>query len=412
MPLVVHKYGGTSVATPEKIKRVAERIARSKRAGNDVAAVVSAMGHMTDELVALAHEITEQPDGREFDMLLATGEQVSVALLAMALHELGLKALSFTGPQAGFRTDAWHTKARIASIDTARLQHHLGQGEIPLVCGFQGLTESGDIATLGRGGSDTSAVALAAALQADLCEICTDVKGVYTADPRLVPTARKLDKISYDEMLELASLGAGVLQTRSVEFGKKYAVPLYICSTHDPEPGTMVVSEDAIMEAVVISGLSVDLHEAKLTLKGVPDTPGVAATIFRRISDENIVVDMIIQNIGENGQSDISFTIPEADLPHARRVVGDLCAKLGAREVAIDANIAKVSAVGVGMRSHSGVAATMFQALADAGINIEMISTSEIKISCIVHADHGERAVQVLHDAFELDRPPEERAAR
>lgn len=412
MPLLVHKYGGTSVGTTDKIKRVAERIARAKARGNDVVAVVSAMGKMTDELVALAHEVSPHPDAREFDMLLATGEQISVALLAMALHELGYTARSLTGYQAGFRTDAWHTKARITSIDAARLKAHLADGEILIVCGFQGMTAEGDIATLGRGGSDTSAVALAAALHADMCEICTDVAGVYTTDPRIVPTARKLDKIYYDELLELASVGAGVMHTRSVEFGKKYAVPLYICSTHDAEPGTMVTHEETDMEHLVISSLALDLNEAKLSLMGVPDKPGVAARIFERIAEHNIVVDMIIQNVGARGYSDLSFTVPKADLTEARQVAQELVQELGAREALVDADIAKVSAVGVGMRSHSGVAAAMFAALAKAGINIDMISTSEIKISCVVRAANGERAVRTLHDAFELDRPLHERSAR
>ncbi len=412
MPLLVHKYGGTSVENVAKIKQVAERIARARAQGNDVVAVVSAMGRMTDELVDLAHAVSPEPDGREFDMLLATGEQVSVALLAMALHELGHKARSLTGSQAGFRTDGWHTKARITSIDAGRLQSHLAAGEILLVCGFQGMTENGDIATLGRGGSDTSAVALAAALQADMCEICTDVAGVYTADPRVVPAARKLDRISYDELLELASVGASVMQTRSVEFGKKYQVPLYICSTHDAEPGTIVTHEEPDMEQLVISSLALDLNEAKLSLMGVPDKPGVAATIFQRIAEHNIVVDMIIQNVGKGGHSDISFTVPSSDLPQAQPVVEALQRELGAREALVDADVAKVSAVGVGMRSHSGVAAAMFTALADAGINIDMISTSEIKISCVVRMADGERAVQILHAAFELDRPLQERSAR
>lgn len=409
--LHVHKYGGTSVATTTKIKQVAERIKRARDRGDGVVVVVSAMGQMTDELCALAREITAAPDAREYDMLLATGEQVSVALLAMALQELGLNARSFTGPQAGFRTDTWHTRARIASIDTTALRDTLDAGAIPIVCGFQGLTERGDIATLGRGGSDTSAVALAAVLHADLCEICTDVKGVYTADPRLVPEARKLDRISYEEMLELASVGANVMQTRSVEFGKKHGVPIHICSTHDDEVGTMVVEMEPSMEDVLISGVACDPDEAKVTLKGVPDKPGIAARVFRAIADRNIIVDMIIQNVGVNGLSDISFTVPKSDLTLTTRVVESLIPELAAQQWSADPMIAKVSAVGVGMRSHSGVAATMFSALADAGINIEMISTSEIKISIVVHQDHGKRAVQVLHDAFHLDRPPGERSA-
>lgn len=410
MSLLVQKYGGTSVENIDKIKRVAERVARTRAQGHDVVAVISAMGKMTDELVELAHQITPHPDAREFDMLLATGEQISVALLAMALHELGHKACSLTGSQAGFRTDAWHTKARIQSIDVQRLQAHLAEGTIPLVCGFQGMTEDGDIATLGRGGSDTSAMALAVALHADQCEICTDVSGVYTADPRVVPDARRLDRISYDELLELASVGASIMQTRSVEFGKKYQVPLYICSTHDDEPGTMVTHEEPGMEELVISGLAVDLNEAKLSLMGVPDQPGVAARIFQCIAEANVVVDMIVQNVSAQGHSDISFTVPKADLAQARKVVDALVGEMNAREALVDDDIAKVSAVGVGMRSHSGVAAAMFSALAAEGINIDMISTSEIKISCVVRASQGEHAVRVLHAAFELDRPVGERS--
>ena len=411
MALVVHKYGGTSVATTDKIQRVAARLARVRAAGDHVVAVVSAMGSMTDELCALAREITAAPDGREYDMLLATGEQISVALLAMALHELGEKARSFTGAQAGFRTDAGHTKARIASIDADRLRQVLDDGVIPIVCGFQGLTEHGDVATLGRGGSDTSAVALAAALDADLCEICTDVQGVFTADPRIVPEARKLDRVSYEEMLELASVGANVMQVRSVEFGKKYQVPIHICSTHDDGPGTMVVEGEPAMEDVLISGVALVTDEAKVTLKGVPDHPGVAARIFQAIAEADVVVDMIIQNVGGAGISDLSFTVPEADLTLTTRVVEGLVAELGAHSWSADPAIAKVSAVGVGMRAHSGVAAAMFAALADAEINIDMISTSEIKISCVVHVDRGEEAVRVLHRAFALDRPPHERSS-
>jgi len=408
--LVVHKYGGTSVATPEKIKRVAERIAKAHRAGDDIIAVVSAMGHMTDELVDLAHAITAHPDGREFDMLLSTGERISAALVAMALHELGLKACSFTGPQAGFRTDQSHTKARIEHIDTTRLQQHLDNGEIAIVCGFQGLNARGDIATLGRGGSDTSAVALAAALKAARCEICTDVAGVYTADPRVVAEARKLDRISYDEMLELASMGAGVLQIRSVQFGKRYGVPLYICSTHSDEPGTMVVDEEPTMEQVVIEGLALEEHEAKVSLEGVPDRPGIAARVFEAIAERNVVVDMIVQSTGSDGVNTISFTVPDADLDATKLVVEGLVAELGARSWSADPAIAKVSAVGVGMRSHSGTAARMFGALADANINIEMISTSEIKISCVVPEEDGKKAMRVLHQEFELDRTPAERS--
>jgi aspartate kinase len=402
--LVVQKYGGTSVGDVKKIKKVAERIARTKAEGNNVIVVVSAMGKMTDELVDLANQITTSPDEREFDMLLSTGEQISVALLAMALHENGHEAISFTGGQVGIRTDGWHTKARIVSIDTSRVQKELDAGKIAIVCGFQGIGEGDAITTLGRGGSDTSAVALATAFKADLCEICTDVEGLYTADPRIVPDAKKLSRISYDELLELASLGARVMHIRAVEFGKKNGVPMRICSTFSDDPGTLVTEEVASMENVEVSGVSLNESEAKITLVGVPDKPGVAAQVFETIAKENIVVDMIIQNVSETDLSDISFTVPEDDLKRAVAVGERLRADLGAKEVRADEKVAKVSAVGVGMRSHSGVAAKMFKALAEAGINIEMISTSEIKISCVVSSDRGQDALRVLHSAFELGK--------
>ena len=404
MGLVVQKYGGTSVGDVEKIKKVAERIARTKAEGNNVIVVVSAMGKMTDELVDLANQITTSPDEREFDMLLSTGEQISVALLAMALHENGHEAISFTGGQVGIRTDGWHTKAQIVSIDTSRVQKELDAGKIAIVCGFQGIGEGDAITTLGRGGSDTSAVALATAFKADLCEICTDVEGVYTADPRLVPDAKKLSSISYDELLELASLGARVMHIRAVEFGKKNGVPMRICSTFSDDPGTLVTEEVASMENVEVSGVSLNENEAKITLVGVPDKPGVAAQVFETIAEESVVVDMIIQNVSERGLSDISFTVPEDELKRAVAVGERLVEDLGAKEVRAVEKVAKVSAVGVGMRSHSGVAAKMFKALAEAGINIEMISTSEIKISCVVSADRGQDALRVLHSAFELEK--------
>jgi aspartate kinase len=402
--LIVQKYGGTSVADVEKIRGVAERVAKTKIAGNDVIVVVSAMGKMTDELVDLAYQMCEAPDEREFDMLLSTGEQISVALLAMALHTLGHEAISFTGGQVGIRTDSWHTKARIVSVDTTRVRKELDAGKIVIVCGFQGVDEDYHITTLGRGGSDTSAVALATAYNADLCEICTDVAGVYTADPRVVPDARKLSRISYDELLELASMGVQVMHIRAVEFGKKYGVPMRICSTFGDDPGTLVTKEVASMEKVVVSGVSLNEKEAKITIVGVPNRPGVAAQIFETISAENIVVDMIIQNIGEHGLSDISFTVPRDEMKKAVTVGESLKNDLGAKEVRADDKIAKVSAVGVGMRSHSGVAARMFKSLAEEGINIEMISTSEIKISCVVDADRGHDALRALHKAFELDK--------
>jgi aspartate kinase len=404
MALIVQKYGGTSVANVEKIKNVAARVARTRKEGNNLIVVVSAMGEMTDELVDLAQQITDSPDEREYDMLLSTGEQISVALLAMALHNLGLEAISFTGVQVGIRTDGWHTKARILSIETARIQKELDAGRIAIVCGFQGVDSELDITTLGRGGSDTSAVALAAAFKADLCEIYTDVDGVYTADPRIVPQARKLSIISYDELLEMASLGAQVMQPRAVEFGKKYGVPMRIRSSFNEDPGTLVTKEVASMEQVVISGVSLNEKEAKITLVGVPDKPGVAAQIFDAIAQRNIVVDMIIQNVSEQERSDISFTVPRDDLKKTVRVVEEISKAVGGRAVLADEKIAKVSAVGVGMRSHSGVAAKMFKALADEGINIEMISTSEIKISCVVDADRGRDALRAVHRAFELER--------
>ncbi|GAB4346512.1 MAG: aspartate kinase [Candidatus Abyssubacteria bacterium] len=404
MALIVQKYGGTSVANVEKIKNVASRVARTRKEGNNLIVVVSAMGEMTDELVDLAKQITDSPNEREYDMLLSTGEQISVALLAMALHSLGLEAISFTGVQVGIRTDGWHTKARILSIETARIQKELDAGRIAIVCGFQGVDSDLDITTLGRGGSDTSAVALAAAFKADLCEIYTDVEGVYTADPRIVPKARKLSIISYDELLEMASLGAQVMQPRAVEFGKKYGVPMRIRSSFSEDPGTLVTKEVASMEQVVISGVSLNEKEAKITIVGVPDKPGIAAQIFEAIAERNIVVDMIIQNVSEQERSDISFTVPRDDLKKTVRVVEDICKTVGGRTVLADEKIAKVSAIGVGMRSHSGVAAKMFKALADEGINIEMISTSEIKISCVVAADRGRDALRAIHRTFELEK--------
>jgi len=402
--LIVQKYGGTSVGDVEKIKNVAKRVARTKSEGNDMIVVVSAMGLVTDELVDLAHQISDSPDEREFDMLLSTGEQVSVALLAMALHALGHKAISFTGGQVGIRTDSWHTKARIVSIETSRIQKELDAGKIAIVCGFQGVDEDFEITTLGRGGSDTSAVALATAFKADLCEIYTDVEGVFTADPRIVPEASKLPKISYDELLEMSSLGSQIMHTRAVEFGKKYGVPMRIRPSFSDGPGTLVTKEVASMEKVVVSGISLNEQEAKITIVGVPDIPGVAAQIFERIASENIVVDMIIQNVSERGLSDISFTVHTNDVKKAIKVGEELKAALGAKEVRADQKIAKVSAVGVGMRSHSGVAAKMFKVLADEGINIDMISTSEIKISCVVSASHGRDALKALHRAFELEK--------
>ncbi len=403
--LIVQKYGGTSVGNSERIKNVAKRVVKTREEGNDVVVVVSAMSGETDKLINLANQVSENPDPREMDMLVSTGERVTIALLAMAIQAMGHKAQSFTGRQAGIICDNVHTKARIEKITGERLKHALKEGKIAVVAGFQGITEaSDDVTTLGRGGSDLSAVAVAAALKADVCDIYTDVDGVYTTDPNMVLQARKLDKISYDEMLELASLGAKVLQTRSVEFAKKYNVPVRVLSSFNDNPGTLVTKEDSDMEKVVVSGVAYDKNQVKVTIQGVPDKPGVAAKIFNTISDNNVVVDMIIQNIGEGGLTDMSFTVPKTDSKKILEVMKKVLAEIGAKNVNIKEDIAKISIVGVGMRSHSGVAAKMFSALAQEGINIMMISTSEIKISCVIDAKYTELAVRVLHEAFEMDK--------
>lgn len=402
--LIVQKYGGTSVGNPERIKNVARRVCRTKEEGHDVVVVVSAMSGETDKLINLAYQVTDNPDPREMDMLVSTGERVTIALLAMAIQSLGYKAQSFTGRQAGIISDQVHTKARIEKITGERLRQALKEGKIAVVAGFQGINEQDDVTTLGRGGSDLTGVAIAAALNADYCDIYTDVDGVYTTDPNVVPTARKLDKISYDEMLEMASLGAKVLQTRSVEFAKKYNVPVRVLSSFNDNPGTLVTKEDADMEKVVVSGVAYDKNQVKVTIQGVPDRPGVAAKIFSAVSDANIVVDMIIQNIGEAGLTDMSFTVPKTDSKKIMDVMKKVVAEIGAKDVNLKEDIAKVSIIGVGMRSHSGVAAKMFGTLAKEGINIMMISTSEIKISCIIEAKYTELAVRVLHDAFELEK--------
>lgn len=402
--LIVQKYGGTSVGNPERIKNVAKRVVRTREEGHDVVVVVSAMSGETDKLINLASQVNDNPDPREMDMLLSTGERVTIALLALAIQSLGHKAQSFTGRQAGIVSDSVHTKARIEKISGERVKCALKEGKIAVVAGFQGITESDDVTTLGRGGSDLSAVAVAAALKADVCDIYTDVDGVYTTDPNMVPQARKLDKISYDEMLELASLGAKVLQTRSVEFAKKYNVPVRVLSSFNDNPGTLVTKEDPDMEKVVVSGVAYDKNQVKVTVQGVPDKPGVAAKIFNTISDNNIVVDMIIQNIGEGGLTDMSFTVPRTDVKKTGEVMKKIVAEIGAKGVSVKEDIAKVSIVGVGMRSHSGVAARMFSAFAKEGINIMMISTSEIKISCVIDAKYTELAVRVLHETFEMDK--------
>ena len=402
MGLIVQKYGGSSVADADKIRGVARRVVETTKAGHGVVVVVSAMGKTTDGLIRLAHEVTPTPPEREVDMLLATGEQVSIALLAMAIHSLGHKARSFTGEQAGIRTDAAHTRARIVGIDGDKVRRALDDGYVSIVAGFQGVTEEDNITTLGRGGSDLTAVALAAALRADVCEIYTDVDGVYTADPNIVREARKLDRISYDEMLEMASLGAKVLQSRSVEFAKKYGVPVHVRSTFKTDPGTLVTKEDRHMEAVVVTGIAHDRGQAKVTIRGVPDRPGIAAQVFGAVSDHGIVVDMIVQNVSRDGHSDISFTVPRLDRPTVVATLEDVAKKIGAETVTYDDRIAKVSIVGVGMRSHSGVAARMFRALSRENVNIHMISTSEIAVSCVIEDKYTELAVRALHDTFEL----------
>ncbi len=402
MSLIVQKYGGTSMGSIERIKNVARRVAASKDAGNDVVVVVSAMSGETDKLIKLANGISSSPDDRELDMLVSTGERVSIALLAMALIDMGYKARSFTGRQVGIITDSAHTKARIEKITAERIKEALEEGTIPIVAGFQGIDEKSDVTTLGRGGSDTTAVALAAALKADMCDIYTDVDGVYTSDPNIVPNARKLNKISYEEMLEMASLGAKVLHSRSVEFAAKYNVPLRVLSSFTNNSGTLVTKEDKDMEQEAVSGVTYDKNASKISLIGVPDKPGIAGRIFGAISDANIIVDMIIQNISQGELTDISFTVPKGDAKKAVDIMKKMTKEIGASDVLLNSDIAKVSIVGVGMRSHSGVAAKMFATLAKEGINIMMISTSEIKISCVIDAKYTELAVRALHDAFEL----------
>lgn len=404
MALLVHKYGGTSVSTIERIHRVADKVAKAKEEGHSLVVVLSAMSGETDRLITLAHEVTKNPDEREMDMLLSTGERVTIALLAMELRGRGLDARSFTGRQVGIITDSAHTKARIARVAADRIREALKQGVIPIVAGFQGVNEQSDVTTLGRGGSDLTAVALAAALKADRCVIYTDVDGIYTADPNIVPAARRLDKISYEEMLELASLGARVLQSRSVEFAAKFNVPVEVQSSFKEGKGTLVVKEDADMERVTVAGVTGDRNQAKLTIVGVPDRPGIAARIFGPIAEANIIVDMIIQNVSQASLTDMSFTIPRADLPNATSLVKRIAKDIDAKSVAVTESIAKVSLVGVGMRTHSGVAAKMFEVLSKEDINIMMISTSEIKISCVIEEKHLQQAMRALHKAFGLDR--------
>ncbi|MEF8724301.1 MAG: aspartate kinase [Candidatus Accumulibacter phosphatis] len=408
MALIVQKFGGTSVASTDRIKSVAKRVARWQAAGHDVIVVPSAMAGETNRLIALAKEISPSPDPRELDVIASTGEQVTIALLAMAMHAEGLKARSFTGSQVTVLTDSAFTKARILKIDETRIRKALAEGNVVVVAGFQGADEDGNITTLGRGGSDTSAVALAAALKADECQIYTDVDGVYTTDPRVEPEARKLDTITFEEMLEMASLGSKVLQIRSVEFAGKYKVKLRVLSSFEDEgEGTLItVEEKRTMEEPVISGIAFNRDEAKLTMLGVPDRPGIAYQILGPIADANIDVDMIIQNIGRDDTTDFSFTVHRSDYSKALAILETVRQKIGARDLSGDTGTCKVSAVGVGMRSHPGVASKMFGALAKEGINLQMISTSEIKISVVIEEKYLELAVRVLHKAFGLEKPP------
>lgn len=405
MALIVQKYGGTSVGSPERIKNVAKRVARARAEGHDVVVVVSAMSGETNRLVALAHEMQEFPDPRELDVVLATGEQVTIGLLAMALKDIGVPAKSYTGWQVAVQTDDAHTKARIDHIDADKMRADLGEGRVVIVAGFQGVTAGGDIATLGRGGSDTSAVALAAALKADECQIYTDVDGVYTTDPRVVPEARRMSTISFEEMLELASLGSKVLQIRSVEFAGKYKVRLRVLSSlTDEGEGTLITfEEDENMEKAVVKGIAFDKNQARINVRGVSDKPGIAYQILGSIAEANIEVDMIIQNVGAQGTTDFSFTVPRGDYKPTLDLMNGLKADLGAAEVNGDDTVCKVSIVGVGMRSHAGVAAQMFRALAEEGINIQMISTSEIKVSVLIDEKYMELATRVLHKTFGLE---------
>jgi aspartate kinase len=405
MPLIVQKFGGTSVADPQKILAAARKAIRTAQAGNQVVMVVSAMGHNTDHLIDLARQINDRPPARELDMLLSTGEQVSVALMAMAVCSLGHKATSLTGAQIGIRTDSTHTKARIQSISTERMRQLLDEGHIVIAAGFQGIDENLNITTLGRGGSDTTAVALAAVLKADTCEIYTDVDGVYTTDPRLLPEARHVPQVSYDEMLELASLGAAVMHSRSIEFAKKFLVPIHVRSSFSDTPGTMIV-EDPEARLRPVSGVALAKGEARITVLGVPDRPGTSQAIFTRIAARNVTVDMIVQNVGTAGHADVSFTVARDDLAATLEAVEDAVRHLGAEGYSHDQAVAKVSVVGLGMAIQTGVAEKMFRALADAGINLQMISTSEIKISVLVADQQAAEAVRVVHRAFTLERPP------
>ena len=403
MALIVQKYGGTSVGNPERIRNVAKRVFATQQAGNKVVAVVSAMSGVTDNLIKLAKEVHPEPSEREMDMLLATGEQTTIALLAMALQGLGAQAASLTGAQAGIVTDGLHTKAKIANITPKRVHELLDAGNIVTIAGFQGTTPDGQITTLGRGGSDLTAIAIAAAIKADVCQIFTDVDGVYTSDPRIVPNASKIEEISYDEMLELAALGSKVMQARSVEFAKKFGVVFEVRSSFNNNPGTIVKEETAKMEDIVIRGVAVDKNQAKVRIAGVPDKPGVAAKVFKAIAEANVNIDVIVQNVSEKGHTDISCTIPAEDSAAADRALQAIVASLGAKGFSSNEGIAKVSVIGAGMRTNPGVAALMFKTLADLGINLDMISTSPIKISAVIDQSRADEAVRALHDVFELD---------
>ena len=406
MALIIQKYGGTSVADVEKIRNVAKRVLRSYEEGHKMVVVLSAMAGQTDFLVRLAHDMCAEPDPRELDVLLSTGEQITISLFAMAVKSMGYDARSLLGFQVPIHTDRLYGKARIYEVDTARIKQELEEKRIVTVAGFQGLDESGNITTLGRGGSDTTAVALAASLHADVCEIFTDVNGVYTTDPHICPKARKMESISYDEMLEMASLGAKVLQIRAVEFAKKFNVPIHVRSTFTQERGTMGVAETNDMEKVLVSAVAYNKNEARITIKKVPDTPGIAARIFEPMSKPEIIVDMIVQNTSEDGITDLTFTVPKSEFQQTLKMVSDVARDIGAESVLGDENIAKVSIIGVGMRSHAGVAQKMFRTLANENINILMISTSEIKVSCVIEEKYTELAVRVLHEAFGLEAGP------
>jgi aspartate kinase len=401
--LLVQKYGGTSVGDPERIRNVARRVVSTAEGGSDVCVAVSAMGHATDELITLAEQVSARPHPRELDMLLTAGERISIALLSMAINDLGREAVSFTGSQAGIVTDTSHGKAKILEMRTDRVREALDAGKIAIVAGYQGVSSTTlDITTLGRGGTDTTAVALAAALGADACEIYTDVDGVFTADPRIVPGARKLESVSYEEMLDLAACGARVLVLRSVEYARNHGVRIHVRSSFHEGEGTWVVKEEELLERAIISGIAHDTSEAEVTIQGVPDQPGIAARVFRPLADAGINVDMIVQNVSEAGRTDISFTLPKDDLPQAEPLLQGLAAEVGANGFTVDPAIGKVSLVGAGMKSHPGVAADMFEALAEAGINIGIISTSSIRISCVVAESEVERAVALVHDRFRL----------